>query len=101
MFVDRPIYLTVDGQACEAEDPRASVLLADAGTALSPTDVERLGIKGGPAGLILPSLGARPQDDSLTPRRCQARTRKGEQCERDADEGSDYCSIPSHQKQGD
>lgn len=37
---------------------------------------------------------------SLTPRRCQAQTGSGAQCKRDAADGSDYCTIAAHQKQG-
>lgn len=38
--------------------------------------------------------------ETLTPHRCQAVTSRKAQCERDAADGSDYCSIPAHQKQG-
>lgn len=37
---------------------------------------------------------------STTPVRCSATTADGEQCKNDALEGSDYCHIPAHKKQG-
>lgn len=52
-----------------------------------------------------PALDLTPADDvsaaSLTPRRCQATTKAGAQCQRDAELGSDYCSLPPHQAQAD
>lgn len=38
---------------------------------------------------------------SLTPRRCQATTKAGTQCQRDAEPDADYCSLPSHRAQAD
>lgn len=47
------------------------------------------------------TFGVPGDEESLTPRRCQATKANGEQCKADAIPGSNYCMSKAHQKQGE